>query len=115
MKFVAASVKLLGWGSLAFGAWGLIHPRSLTGLMGDDPEIGRLLGVRDAITGVALLNVSGPLPIGLRLASDLHDAVRLRDRSPLTALGAAAVAVWGAAVLAGVLKAGGKEVGRAEQ
>jgi hypothetical protein len=115
MRFVEASVKLLGWGSLAFGAWGLLHPRSLTGLMGDDPEIGRLLGVRDTITGVALLNVSGPLPIGMRLASDLHDAVRLRDRSPLTALGAAAIAVWGAAALAGALKAGGREVRRSER
>jgi hypothetical protein len=42
MRFVDVSVKLFGWGSLAFGAWGLIHPNSLTGLLGDDPSLGRL-------------------------------------------------------------------------
>ena len=69
--------------------------------MGDDPEIGRLLGVRDTIVGAALLKVPGPLPLGMRLVSDLHDAIRLRRRSPRTALGAVAVALWGAAALAG--------------
>jgi hypothetical protein len=38
------------------------------------------------------------------MASDLHDAMRLRKRNPLVALGAAAVAVWGAAALAGSLR-----------
>ncbi len=101
MGFVDGSVKLLGIGSLVFGAWGLAHPRSLTELMGDDPELGRLLGARDVAVGLALLNGSGPIPIGLRIACDVHDAIRLRTRSPLTALGAAAVALWGFTVLAG--------------
>jgi hypothetical protein len=103
MKFVDGSVKLFAVGSIAFGAWGLIHPRSLTGLLGDDPELGRLLGARDMAVGLALFKFGGPVPLALRLASDLHDAVRLRERSPLVALGAAAIAIWGTAALAGSL------------
>jgi hypothetical protein len=106
MQFVAGSVKLFGWGSVAFGVWGLLHPKSLTDLLGDDPELGRLLGARDMVVGVALLKAAGPVPLAMRLASDLHDAIRLRERSPLVALGAAAIAVWGAAALAGSLSAG---------
>jgi hypothetical protein len=108
MNFVDGSVKLFGVGSVAFGAWGLIHPKSLTGLLGDDPAWGRTLGARDMVVGLALLAASRsatPLPLGLRLASDLHDAIRLRERSPLVALGAAAIALWGAAALAGSLMA----------
>jgi hypothetical protein len=104
MRFVDRSVWLLGAGSLVFGAWGLIHPRSLTTLMGDDPRLGRQLGMRDTAVGVALVaGLAEPLPLCLRFASDLHDAVRLRERSPLVALGAAAIAVWDAATLAGSL------------
>jgi hypothetical protein len=99
MRFVDASLKLLGWGSVALGLWGLIDPKSLTRLMGDDPQLGRALGARDALVGIALLTIDYPLPLGLRMASDVHDAIRLRHRSPYAALGAAAVSVWGAAVL----------------
>jgi hypothetical protein len=109
MKFVEGSVKLLGLGSLAFGIWGLVHPKSLTGLMGDDPELGRLLGMRDTLVGVTLLNVAGPIPLAMRVASDLHDAIRLRKRSPIVGLGAAVIALWGAAALGGRL---GKRAGR---
>jgi uncharacterized membrane protein len=105
MKFVDGSVKLFGLGSVAFGVWGLAHPKSLTGLLGDDPALGRLLGARDMVVGLTLLKVAGPLPLALRLASDLHDAIRLRQRSPLVALGAAAIALWGATALAGSLMA----------
>jgi hypothetical protein len=105
MAFVDKSVKLLGWGSLGFGAWGLISPRTLTGLMGDDPELGRVLGARDAIVGLVLLGRAAPLGLALRLASDLHDAIRLRQRSPVASLGASAIAVWGAAALAASLLA----------
>ena len=55
---------------VAFGAWGLIHPRSLTELLGDDPELGRLLGARDMVVGLALFKSGGPLPLAMRLASD---------------------------------------------
>jgi len=85
------------------GTWGVIHPKSLTWLMGDDPELGRLLGARDLVVGAALLTVRGPVPLAMRMASDFHDAVRLRERSPLVAVGAAVVALWGAAALAGNL------------
>jgi hypothetical protein len=106
MKFVDGSVKLFGVGSVAFGAWGLIHPNSLTGLLGDDPEWGRMLGARDMVVGLALLTASrSAMPLAMRLASDLHDAIRLRERSPLVALGAAAIALWGAAALGGSLVA----------
>ena len=54
-----------------------------------------------AVVGLALLGMTGPTPVVLRLASDVHDAVRLRQRSPMVALGAAAFALWGAATLAG--------------
>jgi len=100
MGFARTSARVLGWGSVAIGIWGLVHPKSLTRLLGDDPELGRCLGVRDALVGLALLKVPGPLPLGLRLASDLHDAVRLRHRSPTVALGAAGVAVWDSSALA---------------
>ena len=104
MGFVDRSVKLLGFGSLVFGAWGLSHPTSLTALMGDDPALGRRLGARDLVVALALLTVPGPLPLATRLASDLHDAIRLRHRSPRAAVGAAVVALWGAAVLVGSLR-----------
>ena len=106
MRFVDASVTLFGLGSVVIGAWGVIHPRSLTGVLGDDPELGRLLGARDLVVGVALLNVAGPLPLAMRMASDLHDAIRLRDRSPMVALGAAAIALWGARSAGGEIAVG---------
>jgi hypothetical protein len=106
MTFVNGSVKLLGWGSLGFGAWGLIDPKSLTGLMGDDPELGRLLGVRDSIVGLVLLGRAARLGLAMRLASDLHDAIRLRERSPVASAGASMIALWGAAALVGSLVAG---------
>ena len=99
MEFVKTSRQLLGWGSLAFGVWGLAEPKSLTGLLGDDPEIGRWLGARDTVVGLALVATGGPLPVALRLASDVHDSVRLCRRSPLVALCAAAFAAWDAAAL----------------
>ena len=43
--------------------------------------------------------------VAMRLASDLHDAIRLRERSPVASVGAAIVALWGAAALAGSLAA----------
>ena len=104
-RFVDVSVKLLGIGSLVFGAWGLVHPKSLTELLGDDPSLGRLLGFRDAVAGVALLRSGGPVSLGMRCASDVHDAIRLRERSPMVAIGAAAIAVWGAAALAASVRA----------
>jgi hypothetical protein len=81
----------------------MVDPKGLTGILGDDPEIGRLLGARDAVVGLALLGIKGPAPLVLRLASDIHDAVRLRERSTTVALGAAAVALWGAAAVAGAM------------
>src|SRR3954451_24845071 len=104
MTFVSATRQLFGWGSLAFGVWGLLAPRSLTDLLGDDPRVGRWLGARDTVVALGLLGTSGPAPVALRLASDLHDAVRLRERSPVVALGAAGFALWGAAALAGEIK-----------
>src|SRR5690242_14933610 len=99
MKFVNSSVQFLGWGSLAIGIWGLVHPRSLTGLIGDDPDLGRPLALRDAVVGVGLLTTGGTWPLAFRIASDVQDAIRLRRRSPIIALGAAAVAAWGVAAL----------------
>lgn len=112
MTFVDASVKLFGWGSVVIGTWGLIHPKSLTGLFGDQPELGRLLGARDVAVGMALLTIPGPLPLGMRMASDLHDAIRLRQRSPLVAAGAALVALWGAGALVGCISAARAGAGR---
>lgn len=108
MRFVDTSVKLFGLGSVVFGAWGLIHPASLTGLLGDDPALGRRLGARDMVVGLALLTAAAPVPLAMRLACDVHDAIRLRQRSPLVAFGAAVIAVWGAAALVGSLGADGE-------
>jgi hypothetical protein len=99
MRFVDTSVRLLGWGSVAIGVWGLVHPRSLSRLLGDDPKLGRLLAGRDMVVGLALLKCDGSLPLALRLASETHDAFRLRERSPMVSLGAAGIAVWGALAL----------------
>jgi len=100
MTFADASVRLLALGSLAFGTWGLIAPRSLTDLMGDDPSIGRLLGARDLVLGLALLAWPGAVTLTARVVADASDAVRLRERSPRVALGAAAITAWGVAALA---------------
>ena len=101
MKFVDTSLKLFGWGSVAIGVWGLIHPKSLTAVMGDDPELGRTLAFRDLVVGVALLKSATPWPLALRISSDVQDAVRLRERSPKVAAGAAGVATWGAVAMVG--------------
>ncbi|MGE3508113.1 MAG: hypothetical protein AB7N65_04445 [Vicinamibacterales bacterium] len=99
MTFAETSTRLLAAGSLAFGTWGLIAPRGLTDLMGDDPSIGRLLGTRDLALGVALLAWPGAATLAARVLADASDAVRLRDRSPRVALGAAVITVWGVAAL----------------
>ena len=96
MDYVSASRRLLGWGSLFFGGWGLIHPESLTRLMGDDPKLGPALGVRDTVVGLLLLGNAGPAPLLARAASDASDAIRLRRRSPSVAAGAVAFGVWAA-------------------
>ena len=106
MTFVQASTRILGLGSLAFGAWGLLSPRSLTDLMGDDPSVGRLLGARDSAVGLALLSPAGPAALAARVIADASDAVRLRDRSPRVALGAAAFTIWGLAAFLASRSAG---------
>ena len=105
MPLIDTSVRLVAYGSIALGTWGLIHPRSLTRLMGDDEGLGRWLGARDILVGAALLRFQGPLPVAVRAASDLHDAIRLQRRSPITAVGAAGVAIWGAMVFGARLRA----------
>jgi hypothetical protein len=97
MTFAQASTRILGIGSLAFGAWGLVSPRSLTDSMGDDPSVGRLLGARDTAVGLALMSSAGPAALAARVIADASDAVRLRERSPRVALVAAAVTIWGLA------------------
>ena len=100
MDFVKTSTRLLGIGSLAFGVWGLIDPRSLTDLMGDDPRLGRPLGARDAAIGIALLAwPDRATPLVARMAADASDAMRLQRRSPRVAAGAAAFVAWSALTL----------------
>ena len=65
--------------------------------MGDDPVLARPLGVRDAAIGAALLYSGGLLPLLLRTAADVSDAVKLRHRSPKTAAAALAFGIWSAA------------------
>jgi hypothetical protein len=101
MKFLDTSRKLLGWGSVAIGVWGLVHPKSLTTAMGDDSDLGRTLALRDFVVGVALLKTGKTWPLSLRIASDVQDAVRLRERSPKAAAGAVGVAAWAAVVMVG--------------
>jgi hypothetical protein len=74
MRFVEGSVKLFAVGSLAFGVWGVIHPQSLTGLLGDDPELGRLLGARDLVIGLALFKI--PRSVTARAAGGQRSARR---------------------------------------
>lgn len=91
---VSPSRQLLAAGSIAIGAWGVLAPRQVARLMGDDPALARRLAVRDLIIGVALMRSRGPLALLFRAASDGADALRLRRRSPLTATAALAVGVW---------------------
>ena len=104
MAFVDDSIKLLGLGSLVFGAWGLIHPRSIGELTGDGTPISRRLGIRDTVIGLGLFTPVSPVAVVARCASDAHDAIRLRARSPRIALAAAVTVVWDAAVLVEALR-----------
>ena len=61
---------------------------------GGRPGLGRLLGTRNLIVGVALFRIPDLMLLAVRLASDLHDAIRLRKRRTMVALGTAAIAMW---------------------
>jgi hypothetical protein len=100
-QFVTLSRVVLGAGSLAFSAWGLIDPKGMAGALGDDPGVARPLAIRDGVIGVALLHPrGGTLPLLARIAADISDAVRLARRSPKVAAGALAFAAWSGATLA---------------
>jgi len=99
MNFTRTSTQLLGIGSLAFGAWGLVHPRSFASMANDDPAMARWLGARDLAIGAALLNAGGSKALALRMVSDAADAIRLRTRSPKVALGAVGFAALAAIAL----------------
>jgi len=86
-------VSALGYGSVALGVVGLLAPRQVARLMNDDPDLARPLSLRDALIGVAILRDRGPASLVARGLSDVSDAVRLRRRSPLVALGAFSVGV----------------------
>lgn len=105
MAFLDESIKLLGLGSLFFGAWGLVHPSSIGALTGDGPQASRQLGIRDTVIGVGLFTPASPVAVAARCASDAHDAVRIRTKSPAIALIAAVTVVWDAAVLVELLRA----------
>jgi branched-subunit amino acid permease len=105
MSFVDDSIKLLGLGSLFFGAWGLVHPKSIGELTGDGTQASRQLGMRDTVIGLGLFTPVSPVAVAARCASDAHDAIRLREKSPAIALIAAVTVVWDAAVLVELLRA----------
>jgi hypothetical protein len=95
MTFQRASTLFLGAGSLVFGLWGALSPRTLAQAAGDDPDLAPYLGARDTVIGAALMTSGGPIALGARVASDLSDAWRLRDRSPKIAAGALGFAILG--------------------
>ena len=78
----------IGWVSLTICAAGVIAPRTLATLLGDEASLARPLALRDGAIGLAVLQSRGPLPLLLRTAADVIDAHRLRRRSPLVAAGA---------------------------
>ena len=100
MSFSRVSTQVLGIGSVAFGVWGLLHPRSLAAMANDKPRIARWLGARDMAIGAALLKTGGPKALALRMAADTADAIRLRSRSPKVALGALGFAALAVAAMA---------------
>jgi hypothetical protein len=97
---VAGSRLLIALGSLAIGGWGLVAPRQLARLMGDDEALARPLAARDAAIGIALLESRSTLPLFCRAGADLTDAFRLRHRSPWTAAAALVSASWSLATVA---------------
>ena len=78
----------LAYGSIAVGLAGVLAPRAVARMFGDNPDLARSLAIRDGIIGVALLQVPGVAPLAARSLADFDDALRLRERSPLVAAGA---------------------------
>jgi hypothetical protein len=99
MHIVRVSKVTLALGSIGVGAWGLLAPRQLARLMGDNPVLARPLAVRDAMIGIALLRSSGAAPLCIRALAAFSDAVRLRNRSPMAAAGALGFGVWSLATV----------------
>ena len=88
----------LAYGSIALGVAGVLAPRALARLFGDNPDLARSLAIRDGIIGIALLQLPGIAPLAARTLADFDDAARLRERNPLVAAGAFATGLTAMAV-----------------
>lgn len=86
----------LGGGSLLFGAWGALAPRSLGRLLRLDPVSARIIGFRDLGSAWLILALGGPLAYATRAVFDFGDAVTMARRNPLLAAGAALSSAVGA-------------------
>lgn len=100
----STAARVLGAGSLAFAAWGLLRPSGLAAVMGVSQSDARQIGMREAAIGASLVVRPGPGALVCRAIADLSDAVRSwrHDRRVsaasaafgLAALGLAAPAAW---------------------
>jgi hypothetical protein len=98
MNVTRISRFALAYGSIAIGLAGVLAPRAIARLFGDNPDLARSLAIRDGIIGIALLRVPGIAPLAARSLADFDDAARLRERSPLVAAGAFATGLAAIAV-----------------
>ncbi len=90
---------MLGGGSVGFGLWALIAPRSFAETMGISPSYSRLLSARDLGIGATIL-AGHRVGYALRAVADVADAVTVAGQRPRVSAGAAGFAAW--AALAGL-------------
>ena len=98
MSYVDAIKHLMGGGSLALGAAGVVRPATLARMTGTSVEEARGLGFRDLAIG-AVIYSSPRLGLAQRALVDLGDAWVFAKRKPPIAvlgLGSAALAAFAA-------------------
>lgn len=99
------SRRLIAVSCVALGICGVVAPRPMARLLGDEPDIARRLAARDLVIGFVLLRSRSPVPLMVRALADASDAMRLRERSPLVAVGALLFGLWSVGTAAAQMSA----------